>query len=57
MVNSCLREDRVCCRSVVLDVVRTMLSTKSNRYTVYDPHRKMNSEVSNLASINPKEKR
>jgi hypothetical protein len=41
----------------VLEAVKIMSSTYNNRYTVSAPRRKMNREVSNLASANPWESR
>jgi hypothetical protein len=41
----------------VLEAVRIMSSTYNNRYTVSEPRRKTNREVSDLASANPSESR
>jgi hypothetical protein len=41
----------------VLEAVRIMSSTYNNRYTVSEPRRKTNKEVSDLASANPSESR
>jgi hypothetical protein len=57
MVNSRLRADIVCCRSVVLDVVSTISSTQSNKYTVSVPRRKTDKEVLDLTSTNPRVRR
>jgi hypothetical protein len=52
-----LRADIVCYKSVVLNAVSIMSSTQSNKYTVSAPRQKMNKEVSDLASTNPKVRR
>jgi hypothetical protein len=41
----------------VLEAIRIMSSTYNNRYTVSEPRRKTNREVSDLASANPCESR
>jgi hypothetical protein len=41
----------------VLEAVRIMSSTYNNRYTMSEPRRKTNREVSDLASANPSESR
>jgi hypothetical protein len=41
----------------MLEVVRMISSTLSNRYTVSAPRRKMNNEVSALTATNPRESR
>jgi hypothetical protein len=44
-------------RSTVLEAVRMISSTQRNMYTVSAPRRKMNNEVSALASTNLRESR
>jgi hypothetical protein len=47
----------VCCKSVVLDTMSTMSSTKSNKYTVSVPRQKIYKDVLDLASTNFKVRR
>jgi hypothetical protein len=53
MANSCRRAKIVRRRSSVLDAVKMISSTYSKRYIVSELRRKMNNEVSDLASMNP----